>query len=196
VRAAEAARGALARRARDGAQGLEPEAVAAALAAELHADGARVLFWDAVAWGGWSQSHGLLGAVREGVAGRLESGARAAAALDPGLERGGAFRLLARLHATLPRIPLLSGWVDRSKALPFAERALAIDPAFAGNRLLHALTLLDVAPARRAEALAELRAVAASEPDPGQEDRVERLAIRRGARERLAEEEGAPAPAD
>ena len=49
--------------------------------------------------------------------------------------------------------PLLSGWVDRSKALPHAERALAIAPEHPGNHLLLALTLLDLYPERRAEAL-------------------------------------------
>jgi hypothetical protein len=66
------------------------------------------------------------------------------------------------------------------------ERALAVAPDLLGNRVLFGLTLLDVAPARRAEALAALAAAAVAEPDG--EAVVEALAIRRTARERLAAE--------
>ena len=108
--------------------------------------------------------------------------------LEPRIEGGGADRLLARLHASLPRVPFLSGWVDRDRALPHAEAAMAIDPTHPGNRLLLALTLLDVAPERRAEALAQLEALSAAEPRA--DEQVEDLAILASARERLAEERG------
>jgi tetratricopeptide (TPR) repeat protein len=149
-------------------------------------DAAALHFWAAIAWGAWAQRHGLLGAVREGVMNRVHRDVEAAIALDAAIEDGGALRLLARLHATLPRIPLLSGWVDRDQALPAMERALAVAPDHLGNRVLFGLTLLDVAPARRAEALAALAAAAVAEPDG--EAVVEALAIRRTARERLAAE--------
>lgn len=149
-------------------------------------DAAALHFWSAVAWAAWGQRHGLLGAVRKGVAGRVHDDALAALELDPEVENGGAHRMLARLHATLPRVPFLSGWVDRDRAVPEMERALAIAPDHLGNRVLFALTLLDVAPLRRAEALAALEAAAAAEPSG--EAMVEDLAIRKTARERLAEE--------
>jgi len=148
-------------------------------------DRAALHFWSAIAWGAWAKRHGMLGALREGVMNRVHDDAQATVALDPGLEEGGAHRLLARMHATLPRVPLVSGWVDRERALPEAERALALAPRSAGNRLVLALTLLDVAPARHAEALALLEEIAAAEPE--EEPVVEQLAIRRIARERLAE---------
>jgi hypothetical protein len=127
-------------------------------------------------------------AVRSGVAGRLYHGALAAAALDTEFDEGGAHRLLARIHAQVPRVPFVSGFVDRSRAVPAAERALAIAPENPGNRYLLALTLLDVAPERHDDALRLLEDTAALEPRPQQ--LVEDLAIRRAARERLAEERG------
>jgi tetratricopeptide (TPR) repeat protein len=149
-------------------------------------DVARLHFWAAVNWGAWSRIGGLLGAVRQGVATRLHRYTRIAIALEPAYEEGGAFRLLGRLHAELPRVPFLSGWVDRDKAIPLLERACEIAPAHPGNPLLLALTLLDLAPERRAEALDLLRQVADVKPRPSM--RIEDLFVRRQARERLAEE--------
>ena len=93
-------------------------------------------------------------------------------------------RLLGRLHATLPRVPFLTGWVDRGQALPELDRALAVAPDFPGNHLMRALTLLDLEPDRRAEARTLLERVAALEPEPDQV--VEQLAMRETAREILA----------
>jgi hypothetical protein len=161
------------------ARGLEPHEVA---------DAAGAFFWSAVVWGAWSQHHGMIEAVRAGIADRLYQGALAVIALDPTFEEGGAHRLLARIHAQVPRIPFFSGWVDPGLAVPAAERAVALAPRHPANRFLLALTLLDVAPARRGEALRLLEEVAAAEPRPDQ--RAEDLAIRRSARERLARENG------
>jgi hypothetical protein len=52
--------------------------------------------------------------------------------------------------------------------------------------LLLALTILDLAPERRDEAMLLLEQVAGTLPDPSA--RVEQLAMREGARERLEEE--------
>ena len=93
------------------------------------------------------------------------------------------------LHAELPRVPFLSGWVDRGKAIPLVERAYAIAPAHPGNPLLLALTLLDLAPERRAEALELLRQVEGVTPRPSMQ--IEDLFVRRQARERLAGEAAA-----
>jgi tetratricopeptide (TPR) repeat protein len=179
--------GAAARRAQLARAGLAPR------------DVARFYFWSAIHWGGWARSAGLVAAVRQGVANRLHDYATVAVELEPDYEGGAAHRLLARLHAELPRVPLLSGWVDRSRALPEAERALEIAPADPGNRLLLALTLLDLdADGRRDEALALLEELTALEPRP--EFAVEDAAVRDAAarrlaqeRERLATREAAPA---
>jgi hypothetical protein len=151
-------------------------------------DVARLYFWSAINWGSWSRNVGLLQAVRQGVANRLHRYTGIAIALEPDYEEGGPLRLLGRLHAELPRVPFVSGWVDRSQALPLIERAYALAPAHPGNRLLLALTLLDLAPERRAEAVDLLEQVEKLTPRAAM--RIEDLAIRREARERLTVERG------
>lgn len=171
-------------------EALSPEAAARRLEASgvPQQDVARLYFWSAINWGAWSRSVGLLSAVRQGVANRLFQYTSVTLALEPGYEDGGALRLLGRLHAELPRVPFVSGWVDREQALPLMERAYALAPAHPGNRLLLALTLLDLVPERRPEALALLQQVAGLEPQRGA--RIEELAIREEARARLGAERG------
>jgi hypothetical protein len=146
-------------------------------------DAARLYFWSAINWAAWSRDAGLLSAVRRGVANRLHRYVLVTIALEPDYEDGGAFRLLGRLHAELPRVPFISSWVDRDQSVPLVERAYAIAPSNPGNRLLLALTLLDLAPERRGEALDLLRQVEGLAPRPSM--RIEDLAMRREARERL-----------
>ena len=148
-------------------------------------DRARLYFRCAIAWGTRAQRVGLLTIVREGVATQMHDYAEQALALDPTVDRGGPLRLLSRLHGRLPRVPFVSGWVDREKSLALAERAYADDPEHPGNRLILALALLERAPERSAEAEALLESVAESTPDPAM--LAEWLAIREQARERLAE---------
>ena len=126
---------------------------------------------------------GLLTIVREGVANRLFEYARRAVALDPALERGGGYRLLSRLHAEVPHVPFISGWVDRKQVLPDAQRAFSIDPNDPGNRVILAVALIERAPARRAEAIALLGSVIEQPPRPSL--LAEDLAIREEARRRL-----------
>jgi tetratricopeptide (TPR) repeat protein len=185
---AEAAKDALAARVggRDALDALEPEALRDALPPEEAAEAASLYFWSAVAWAAWGREHGVLSAVREGLAGRIHRDAQTALVLDETVEEGGPLRLLARLHATLPRVPFLSGWVDPAQSLPALERALEVAPSHPGNRMLYALTLLEQAPERREEALALLEELASLEPRAW--ERTEDLALRRSARERLAEE--------
>jgi tetratricopeptide (TPR) repeat protein len=150
-------------------------------------DVARLHFWTAINWGAWSRVVGLFDAVRKGVANRLRRSALMTIALEPSYHTGGAFRLLGRLHAELPRVPFLSGWVDRDQAVPLIERAVEIAPDDPGNRLLLAITLLDHAPERRSEALDLLREIVDLTPRPSM--RIEDLAMRREAAEKLEQED-------
>jgi tetratricopeptide (TPR) repeat protein len=147
-------------------------------------DAARLYFWSAISWGAWSQNAGLLTAVRQGVANRIHRYTLITVALEPEYDEGGAFRLLGRLHAELPRVPFVSGWVDRDESIPLLERAYALAPANPGNRLLLAMTLLDLAPERSSEALELLKQVEGLTPRPSM--RIEDLAMRIEARERLS----------
>ena len=166
-----------------------PDELPAKIPAPEHADAARVYFWSAVNLGAWSRVAGLLQAVRAGVANRLHEDTERAVALDPGLEQGGPLRLLSRLHAELPKVPFLSGFVDRSKAMPLAEKALREYPKHPGNPFLVGLTILDLAPERREEGYRLLESAARLEPRPDHE--IEDLAVRREAIERL-QKEGRP----
>ena len=155
-------------------------------------DVARLYFWSAINWGAWSRQAGLLSAVRHGVGNRLYRYTLVAIALEPDYEEGGAYRLLGRLHAELPKVPFVTAWVDRDQAVPLLERAYAQAPANPGNQLLLALTLLDLAPQRRTQALRLLQEVEGLSPRPAMH--VEDLAMRKEAhKERLvALESGKP----
>jgi tetratricopeptide (TPR) repeat protein len=163
-----------------------PVELRALLPAADHSDAAHLYFWSAINLGAWSRMVGLLSAVRAGVATRLHESTLRSIELDPSVEQGGAIRLLSRLQSELPRVPLLSGWVEHRMAVPLAERALAEYPGHPGNPYLLALALLSHAPARRSEALQLLERTAALEPRG--DHVVEDVAIRIAARERLAQE--------
>jgi hypothetical protein len=166
-------------------EGAEPEGLRVRMPAADRRDAAELYFWYAVNLGAWSRLAGLLQAVRAGVANRLHDATLRSIALDPEVEQGGAIRLLSRLHSELPRVPLLSGWVDHARAVPLAERAATDFPRHPGNAYLLGLALLAHAPERRAEALDLIEATASLEPRP--EQLVEDLAIRKDAREQLDE---------
>ena len=148
-------------------------------------DRARLYFWSGIAWGTKAGRVGLLTVVREGLATRMHDFAESALELDPSVDQGGALRLLSRLHATLPRVPFVSGWVDRTKALGFAERALALDPDHSGNQLIMALTLLEMTPGREIDARAFLESVASGAPRA--DFLAEDLAIQEQAASRIDE---------
>lgn len=147
-------------------------------------DMARVYFWAAVHWGGWAREAGLLQAVRVGVANTMYAYTSLAVRLDAGLERGGPLRLLSRMHATLPRVPLITGWVDPAQAIPLAERALTVLPNDIGNRFLLALTQEELLSPPDPSARRTLEAVAKASPRP--ELVIEDLLVILEARELLA----------
>lgn len=148
-------------------------------------DIAQLHFWCAIVWGAQAQRVGLLTIVRQGIARRMYDNATLATRIEPTIERGGAFRLLSRLNADLPRVPFVSGWVDREQTLPQAEAAFAIDPQDPGNQMILALALRDqqIEPVSQIE---ELLAKAAQHA-PRAALRAEDLAIRKQAEEWLAE---------
>ena len=132
---------------------------------------------------------GAARAVQRGVANRVRDYALLVLALEPEYADGGAHRMLAALHARVPRVPFLTGWADRDRALLHAESAVEIAPAVYDNRLSLALTLLDLDSDRRAEALGLLEEILALEPRPG--SLIEDRSVRREAEERLERERSA-----
>ena len=74
----------------------------------------------AARFGGSDRLAGLVQAVRGGVANRLHEAALRSLALDPGVERGGALRLLSRLHSEAP--------ARCDEALRLIEATAALEP--------------------------------------------------------------------
>ena len=126
-------------------------------------DAAQLYLWSAVAWAQWGRASGPINAVRRGMAAKLNDYAQRVIELDPYCEQGGGQRLLASLHARLPKVPLITNFVRREQAIPLATAALEIDPHHPGNRYIYATVLLRVDPERHAEAEAVLIALAEEE---------------------------------
>jgi len=184
VAAADAAVAEVDRRAGVAGRHLELAARARALASVPEAGD--VHFFAAIAWGEWGTARGWIAAATRGVAGRLREHAELAAALAPDLRCGGGLRLLGRVHATMPRLPLVTGWVDRRRGLELLRAALASSRDEPRNLLFLAEAILDQQPARREEALALLGELARRAPDP--DEVVEQSETLARARELLADE--------
>jgi tetratricopeptide (TPR) repeat protein len=140
--------------------------------------------WAAISWGQWTVFH-RMSAVWSGAPGRIRDLAEAVLAVDPATEQAGAYILLGRLHGEAPRVPFVTGWVSREKAVRYVREGLALAP---DNRALVYFTadvLRQHAPASEAEARALLERCATSPPRPG--FLAEDLHYARMARERLAE---------
>ncbi len=163
-------------------KGKSPGEVAALIGSDH--DASPTFFWAAVAWGEWSLASGKLQAVRTGAAEKIRDYCETLIAIDPDFEDGGGFRVLGRLHHQAPKIPILTPWVSREKAVENLRRAVAQNPRNLVNRHFLAEALADGNAAERAEAIAIEEAVVADAPSPGH--LVEELAIQVEARKDLA----------
>ena len=163
---------------------MDADEIRRAVPKTIWADVAALYFWSAIDWGAWSRYEGLWSVVRSGVAGKLRDDCKVSLALDPSIYRGGAQRLMAHLHATLPRVPFVSGWVKRKDALGYADAAMKILPADMGNQTILGLVLIETVPKRRAEGMRMLEKVLAEKPRPNLV--VEDQATQGLARETLA----------
>ena len=146
---------------------LAEEADAIAKALEGEPATGPLFYWGAVHWGQWGQHFGPLAAVKEGVAKKVRDCGEVARLLSPEYEQGGPYRLLGRLHAVAPRVPIFTMWIDHQLAIEYLESAHASsdDPL---TRTFLAEALLDHGPAsERARAMALLEGAATAEPRPG-----------------------------
>jgi tetratricopeptide (TPR) repeat protein len=107
-------------------KGRSPAERIAALRAMDGAAGA--YYWTAAHWGQWALARGKFAAARAGVAGRVRDLAETVVAIDPALEEGGGYRILGRLHDQSPRIPFITGWVSKDKALDYLRKSYALGP--------------------------------------------------------------------
>ncbi len=167
-------------------EGRSPAEVAALIGSDR--DGVPTFFWAAVAWGQFALASGKIQAVRTGAAEKIRDYAETVIAIDPEFEDGGGYRVLGRLHHQAPKIPILTPWVSREKAVENLRHAVAVNGRNLVNRHFLAEALADGNSAERAEAIAIEEAVVADAPSPGH--LVEELAIQEEARKNLVKWKG------
>lgn len=118
---------------------------------------AEIYYWTCIHWGLWGRETGALAAVRRGVAGKVRDYAEIVVGLDETLDDGGPHRILGRLHFEAPRVPFVTGWIDRDTARHSLERAAELAPDSALSRL-HLIEMIHrYEPDRRDEAVEMLR---------------------------------------
>ena len=125
-----------------------------------------IFLWGGIHWGLWGDVYGRIAAARQGVGDKIRRYAEITIALDERLEKAGGHRLLGRLHTLAPKIPLITGWVDRGKAVSHLRRAVALAPDDLYNQVYLADALLQHQPEKAAEAREILRKVVQRKPDP------------------------------
>ncbi len=146
-------------------------------------EAARLYSLAAAHWGLWGDAFGRFAAARQGVAGKVRDYAETAIALDGSVDGAAPHRILGRLHTLAPKIPFLTGWIDRDKAVQELRKAVELAPEDPLNHVYLADAILQFQPERRAEAVAQLRALLDRPPNPA--DAIEEASARRQARELL-----------
>ncbi len=167
-------------------EGRSPAEVATLVGSDR--DASPTFFWAAVAWGQFALASGKIQAVRTGAAEKIRDYAETVIAIDPEFEDGGGYRVLGRLHHQAPKIPILTPWVSREKAVENLRRAVAVNGRNLVNRHFLAEALADGNSAERAESIRIEEAVVADAPSPGH--LVEELAIQDEARKNLSKWRG------
>jgi tetratricopeptide (TPR) repeat protein len=175
---------------------MPPAALAKALSGAPEA--AEIYLWAGIHWALWGDNFGRLAAARQGVGDRVRRYAEMVNVLDERLESAGGHRLLGRLHTLAPKVPFVTGWVDRGTAVSELRRAVALAPDFALNEVFLADALLQYQPAHAAEARRLLRREAERAPSgaagagsaPGGGTRVEDDDAVQQARQLLAKYPG------
>lgn len=126
-------------------------------------DIARTYFWSAINLGIWSRSQDAL-TTKIKSAKRIFHYAEKALAIDPTVDKGGSQRLLSVLHGTIPKVPFITGFIDKSKVLPLINDALSLYPNHPGNRLLKAKAMMNQEPSERDSSLSILESILAETP--------------------------------
>lgn len=125
-----------------------------------------IFLWGGIHWGLWADVYGRIAAARQGAGDEIRRYGEIAVALDERYDRAAGHRLLGRLHTLAPKIPLVTGWVDRDKAISHLRRAVALAPEDLYNQIYLADALLQHQPGKAAEAREILRRVLQRKPDP------------------------------
>jgi tetratricopeptide (TPR) repeat protein len=164
---AEAGLDRLAKRTVGSRQKLEALSPAQAAKAVAAVPEAKPLFlWSAVHWGLWGDVFGRMAAARQGVGDKVRRYAEILIALDERYEDAAGHRILGRLHTLAPKVPFVTGWVDRDKAVAELRRAVALGPDNFDNHVFLAEALFEYQPAKEAEAREILRRLIARPATP------------------------------
>ncbi len=147
-------------------------------AAEAH-------YWAIASWGLWGMTHNPIKALTKGVGYKVRDYSRLLILIDPRHHDAAGLRMLGRFHTEAPKVPLITGWIDRQEGVAMLRRAVAISRYDPRNLLFLAEAILEYDEKNRAEALALLRELAARKPGP--EDLVEHSESLELARVLLAE---------
>jgi tetratricopeptide (TPR) repeat protein len=143
-------------------QEMEVEQIVELLRAQPHA--APIFFWTGAHWGLWGESTGKMAAARQGVAGKIRDYSQVVIGLDEMYESAGAYRVLGRLHFEAPRIPFITGWIDRHEAVRALERAVELVPEHPLSQLYLVEALYEHERSRRGEAVERLERLIARGP--------------------------------
>jgi tetratricopeptide (TPR) repeat protein len=160
---------------------MSAEQTAKALAGVPHA--IDIYLWGGADWGLWGEAFGKLAAARQGVADRVRHYAEVAIAIDERYADAGGHRMLGRLHTLAPKIPFVTGWIDRDRAISELRRAVELGPGDPANWFYLADAVNEFKPGSRAEVTRLLRRVVDWNPAP--ENRVEEEKIVASARAML-----------
>ncbi len=112
-------------------------------------------FWDSACWGQWALLYGKLKAAKEGAAKKILISAETALNFNEKMEDGGPHRVLGRLHHQTPKIPLITGWVSKDKALAHLKKALEFGPEEPMNYLFLGELYLDLGQRDKAKEIFE-----------------------------------------
>lgn len=146
---------------------LAPQQVASLVSAKGGIPEAPALYtWGAVHWGLWGDVYGRLAAARQGVGDKVRRNGEIALALDERYDRAAPRRVLGRLHTLAPKVPFVTGWVDRGQAVSHLRRAVALAPEDLLNQVYLADALLQHFPDKAAEAKEILKRVLQKRPEP------------------------------
>jgi tetratricopeptide (TPR) repeat protein len=143
---------------------MTPAAAAKALAGIPEA--APLHLWAGIHWGLWGDNFGRLAAARQGVGDRVRRYSEVVVAIDERYESAGGHRLLGRLHTLAPKVPFLTGWVDRGRAVSELRRAVTLAPDYPLNAVFLADALLQYQSGQAAEARRLLHQVVERPPSP------------------------------
>ena len=166
----------------------DPQTVADAAAAAP--ESAWIYFYAAIHWGLWGENTGKMKAARQGLADKLRDFAETVILIDRRLANAGGLRFLGRLHTEAPRIPFVTGWIDRDQAVEYLGQACELAPNHPANQLFLADALLRFRDDRRAEAIRRLETVVSTPPRANA--LVEDLATLADARTLLADHQDPP----